>query len=153
MIGKFGDNGLVLLWLTSVVLCGGCRDTGTPRDVATGEDRVIVLPSGDVANGKIAFVDLQCYSCHSIARPMDPTDPARTLPARVALGSLTEASPSRAALANRILKPSHGLVTTERRLDAPLPMVDYSYRMTIRQLADLVAYLQSTYVGGAGPQE
>jgi len=99
------------------------------------------LPQGDADAGKAAFVELKCHTCHSV----DGTDlPAPTAPRVIALGG------------GRVLPQTDGDITTDIILPsshfaadfaagATSPMPDYTRTMTVRQLSDLVAFLQSKY--------
>ena len=109
----------------------------------------VVLPEGDARAGRQAFLDLKCVVCHRATGESQ-------FPAPVS-GSrgpdLDEALQRRpvSELAAAIVLPSHAmsLKTSDeikKRLDGGLsPMPDFSGIMTIRQLADLLAYLRSLH--------
>lgn len=97
------------------------------------------LPPGDAAAGKQAFVDLKCYTCHSV---QGEELPAASAPQVIELGG------------NKVLPPTDGDITTDIILPSShfssqwkgggrSPMPDYTRTMTVRQLADLVAFVQS----------
>lgn len=115
-----------------VLLLAACADA--PR---------FQLPAGDVAAGREAVQAMQCYVCHAIAGGEFPAPHAQP-PVPVPLGA-AQAGQSRERLAESIIAPSH------RMLDS-IPgvasggmsrMGDYGEVMTVRQLVDIVAYLQS----------
>ena len=102
-----------------------------------------VFPEGDAAKGREVFVAMSCYSCHEV--------PGETFPAPVAqppvpvplTTAVTERT--REQIAESILAPSHTI--REGAEDAETPelsrMGDYTESLTVRQLIDLVTYLQS----------
>jgi mono/diheme cytochrome c family protein len=101
-------------------------------------------PEGDPKAGRTAFVDLQCYTCHTIAgEEFPPVKPAERVPAP----DLTGVGPSHPAayFAEAILNPSAVIVEGPGYVDANglSNMPNYTDVLTVRQLLDLVAYLQS----------
>ena len=107
----------------------------------------VTLPSGDIAAGRQAFLDLRCTACHAVSSEPD-------FPAPV---SANPGPPIDARLAGRdvsylmasIMTPSHAISVNiseelRARLEGALsPMGDFSRAMTVRQLVDLHAYLRS----------
>jgi mono/diheme cytochrome c family protein len=108
----------------------------------------VVLPAGDPQAGRQVLLDLKCSVCHRVIGEA-------TLPAPV---SGTQGPDLDRALALRpaadvaaaIVVPSHSMSikTSEevkKRLEAMVlsPMPDFSRTITVRQLADLLAYLRS----------
>ena len=91
------------------------------------------LPQGQVAAGKEALRAMQCFVCHEIAGSEFPAPHAQP-PVSVRLGA-EQAPWARERLAGSILSPAHPLADGR--------MGDYSEAMTVRQLVDIVAYLQS----------
>jgi cytochrome c2 len=94
----------------------------------------VFLPQGDAVAGKESARTMQCYACHEIAGSEFPAPHAQLRGAAPALGA-AQAQWSRDSVATVILAPSH-----ER---AEGQMGDYREAMTVRQLIDIVAYLQS----------
>lgn len=105
-------------------------------------------PDGDATRGKAAFVELGCNSCHPVAG-VDLPKPTVQPPVPVVLGGVVDYRLSDAFLVTSIIYPSYEL--------APYPkdqitnggesrMPHYADRMTVRQLADIVAFLQANYV-------
>lgn len=107
---------------------------------------------GDIAAGRQAFIDHRCHQCHSVAGVTLPPL-AGAAPVLLELGGETAAVKSYAELMTSIINPNH--VISERyreqqRLNAvvpfespmPMPHID---TMTVRQLIDLVAFLDSRY--------
>lgn len=106
------------------------------------------LPNGDVARGQAAFVDLRCNGCHRVAG-LDLGEPTATPPVPVVLGGEVPHVKTDGELVTSIIDPSHQIAK-----DLPQDLVkraggsrmpDYSDVMTVRQMVDLVAFLQSRY--------
>jgi Cytochrome c len=105
------------------------------------------LPAnGDVGRGTETFVALGCHSCHAVAGA-DLPRPAVEPAAPVVLGGLTTKQITDGYLVASIINPSHqpnpqakGAIGAAGR-----PMPDYADKLTVRQLTDLVAFLQSRY--------
>ena len=131
----------VLAAVVSALFTFGCSYEATRLEPA--------LPAGDPVAGKKAFVDLGCNQCHEVyggdvARPTaDPAVPAY-------LGGNAIEAPPREHLIREIIDPSHkiapgwaeDLVRSGNRSRMP---DDYSEVMTVRQLTDIVAFLESRY--------
>jgi len=108
------------------------------------------LPDGDVERGKIAFVELKCSDCHTLAKMNlpRPENPAIT----VALGGEEPVIRTDGELMTSIINPSHklawGYPKEQIEENGKSRMKDYSDVMTVRQMIDLVAFLHSqhTYV-------
>jgi sulfur-oxidizing protein SoxX len=111
------------------------------------------IERGDVAQGRQAFIDHQCHQCHSVAGVTLPAL-AGASPPILELGGETAVVQSFAGLVTSIINPNH--VISERyreqlRLEAivplespmPYPQID---TMTVRQLIDIVTFLDSRYV-------
>lgn len=128
----------VALVTLSIVACAGC---GFLRPAGGG----IALPAGDVERGKSAFRDLHCYTCHSVSGHDFPWPTVRP-PVLVVLGTEHHA-PSRRNLINSIINPSHkiypGIDLNLVQTNNVSRMSNFAEVMTIRQLSDLVAFLES----------
>jgi L-cysteine S-thiosulfotransferase len=117
--------------------------TGCGRNSAIG----FHLPDGDAENGRAIFVAMKCHSCHtvdSIEKPFIKWEPAhRFVPNEV--GRIKTYS----ELVTSVINPSHRLsaqVKQEWEVDGKLsPMPNYNRDMTVEQMIDLVAFLQSRY--------
>jgi mono/diheme cytochrome c family protein len=100
------------------------------------------LPPGDPAAGRQAFADLGCATCHTV-QGTDLPAPHAVRP--VALGGRRAEFPTIGTLTTDIIFPAD-------RAEAPIggklphpPMPDLADRITVRQLADLVTFLQAHY--------
>jgi len=122
------------------------RATAAPGQYETTAGAVI-LPMGQSRAGRQAFVDLKCTTCHRVPQDQElPTAVSRSqgpdLDHTLRLRPTSE-------LAAAIILPSHSMSlktsdeVKERLGGALSPMGDFSGVMTVRQLADLLAYLQS----------
>ncbi len=112
----------------------------------------IHFPQGDVQAGKQVFTELKCYSCHEVIGE-DYPDPSAITPTLGALGATGEKKP-RLYLVESIIAPSHqfatprppaGQMTRDQNIQSGTRsrMSDYSEQLTVRELCDLVAYLES----------
>jgi hypothetical protein len=108
----------------------------------------IYLPSGDAAKGEMHFVSLGCVGCHRVIGAELP-EPVEAGPVRVLLGSGTSARMSYGQLVTAIVNPSHRLSPRYRRdevsQDGESLMISYNDMLTVTQLTDLIAFLQTHY--------
>lgn len=135
-----------MLWLALAALGGGLMIAGCAVRTTTVSD---CLPGGDVVAGQTAFGELMCYTCHRVAGAAETFPlPTANPPVPVELGA-EAVPPTRGALVTSIIDPSHEIAPGYREelvADGQLSrMGDYSHLLTVRQLADLVAYLQSLH--------
>jgi hypothetical protein len=107
---------------------------------------------GDVIAGRQAFIDHRCHQCHSIADERMPALAGADRP-MLALGGPTTMVRSYADLTTSIINPNHAiseryrdqlLLRTELPIDSPMPTPNLD-TMTVRQLIDIVAFLDSKY--------
>ena len=139
--------------LTTVILYGLIACDSGPRSPVG-----FLLPDGEVELGKAAFVELECNSCHSVDGVDLPPPTLIPLPsASVVLGGQVFEIRTDGYLVTSIINPSHKLVSgldkeeiTTSTGESRMP--DYSDIMTVRQLIDLVAFLQSRYTVVPVPQ-
>ncbi len=103
-------------------------------------------PDGNAENGKRAFLDLGCPSCHNLAG--EPPGAAVQSADAVTLGGEVERKLSDAYLFTALIYPAHAL--------APLPkerittggvsrMPAFADKISVRQAIDMVAFLQTHY--------
>ncbi len=129
----------------------------------------LLLPKGDVEAGRQAFIDLQCSACHLVAGVDGLPEPIAKVPIPD-LGKTLARQP-RGAIASSLIVPSHidsasaqlwtdwsdqqrvwlgpgqrvpqtGQVVDEE--PALSLMSDYRDTMTVKQLGDLIAFLQDS---------
>jgi hypothetical protein len=107
------------------------------------------LPDGDVERGRAAFIDLGWHSCHRVEGLDLPS--AATGLADVALGGKTTWVKTYGEFVRAIVNPSHRItrgypgdqVAIEG--ESLMALVYLNDVMTVQQLIDLVALLQSSY--------
>jgi L-cysteine S-thiosulfotransferase len=106
------------------------------------------LPEGDAARGQQAFLDLECNACHRVSG-LDLPAPTVEPPVPVVLGGEIPHVRTDGDLVTSIINPSHAIVPGFRESglerNGQSRMLDYRDRMTVGQLVDLVAFLQSRY--------
>jgi mono/diheme cytochrome c family protein len=105
-------------------------------------------PNGDIDRGKAAFVALQCNTCHEVARtPLPPPTVQPAVP--VVLGGDITWEKTDGYLVASIINPSHKLAGRRKDLTTiaggKSRMPEYADIITVRQLTDIVAFLQSRY--------
>jgi mono/diheme cytochrome c family protein len=103
-----------------------------------------VLPPGDPVRGRRVFVTLECFACHDVKGERFPR-PSKTAPGMgpelTAMGSHHPPE----YFAESIMNPNRVIIVGEGYTgpDGRSKMPDYSETLTVRELVDLVAYLQS----------
>jgi len=134
----------MMLWLVPVA--AGAQSPPASEPYQTVD--TVVLPQGDARAGRQAFQELKCHLCHRVAGEKEFSSPIAELkgPDLNATLQLQTASDIAAA----IIAPSHSLsVRTSESVKAQMwrqglsPMGDFSRALTVRQLADLLAYLRT----------
>lgn len=102
------------------------------------------LPPGNAAAGKVAFTQLGCATCHSVAG----TDlPAPNITNAVVLGGRSPMYKTMGELTTAIIFPSDAVTAGFSSDAGPAhpKMPDLADRMTVRQMADLVTFLEEHY--------
>jgi hypothetical protein len=131
---------LAFVWSTLLAGCAGAGLFGFPVD------------EGDIGAGRQAFLDHRCHQCHSIADERLPPLAGADRPI-LELGGPTTMVRSYADLTTSIINPNHAiseryrnqrLLLTEIPLESPMPMPNLD-TMTVRQLIDIVAFLDAKY--------
>jgi sulfur-oxidizing protein SoxX len=124
----------------------GLFATGCEKNLKS--TRTFLLPEGDAANGKAAFIALKCINCHTVEGVVlpKPTEPAATT---LVLGGKVAQLRTYGDLLTSIIHPSNSLsdkLTMEqwRKMDRT-PMRPVNDVMTVKQLIDLVTFLQPRY--------
>lgn len=110
------------------------------------------IEEGDIAAGRQAFIDHHCHQCHTIAGETLPAL-AGAPPPLLELGGPTTSVKSYAELVTSIINPNHAIseryreqlrLNAEVPLNSPMPTPSID-TMTVRQLIDIVAFLDSKY--------
>ena len=102
---------------------------------------------GDVEKGRATFVAKGCNQCHEVAG-VDLPKPTIQPPVPVVLGGTVSREVTDGYLVTSIINPSYVLAPYPRELitaGGKSRMPDYTERMTVRELVDTVAFLQSRY--------
>ena len=104
------------------------------------------MPDGDPVKGKQVFLEHRCNSCHEVAG-VALDHPVADPPVPVQLGGKVYTTPTDGVLATAILHPSYRLAgPREAVVSGKLSrMGDFTDAMTLREMIDLVAFLQTTY--------
>ena len=106
------------------------------------------LPDGDAAAGREAFLYMQCHQCHSIKGVELPIIPGQDPPYVVLGGEVTQVR-TYGELVTSIINPSHKLATGYAKEvvseDGLSKMYFYNQHMTVKELIDIVMYLQPHY--------
>lgn len=129
----------VLIVDIALLSLAGCGDSQSPRGFR--------LPDGDVTKGRAAFVQLNCVQCHTVEGEQFPASGARAI--EVKLGGEVSKIKTYGQLATSIINPNHTIhpAYREKFRDARggAMMPNFNSEMTVQQLIDLVAFLQSHY--------
>jgi hypothetical protein len=102
----------------------------------------MALPKGHAETGRAVFQKMGCTSCHKVAWETDFPDPTASVEAPMLTARLAQLTPG--YVATSIAAPSYNVGDPYRHYvpGGLSPMADYSGAMTVRDLVDLVAYLQ-----------
>ena len=127
--------------LIFILFCGGLLLSSCNE-----EARGFALPAGDIEEGKVTYERLDCNTCHNIAG-IEWKGGSDGL--NVNLGGAVTIKKTYGELVTSVINPSHKIArgykkqgTTEEGLSK---MVNYNEVMTVQELIDLVAFLQSEY--------
>ena len=108
------------------------------------------LPDGDVERGKAAFLELKCNTCHTVAKT-EIAEPGKDYAYTrvVVLGGEIRQIKTYGDLVTSIINPTHSLASGYPKdlitKNGQSAMTNFNDTMTVRQLIDLVAFLQSRY--------
>ena len=115
----------------------------------------IVLPEGDAIRGQEAFVALECTACH-IIKDLELPSPSELGPVTITLGGKVSQLKSYGELVMSVINPSHRLARNPFKQpisnDGQSIMPIYGDIMTVTQLVDIVAFLESKYEGIERPR-
>jgi hypothetical protein len=135
------------LIVLSLVLSGACTQPAPEMEGAESQEATLTMPAGDAASGRQALLDLKCTACHSVPSETGFPAPVTMKPAPPIDARLGRRDVS--YLLTALVSPSHELSPdigedVRAQLAGSLsPMGDFSRAMTVRQLADLHAYIRS----------
>ena len=124
-----------------VLLCGSLLISSCNR-----QSRGFALPEGDIEKGKVTYKRLACSECHSIPN-IEWKGGKDNL--KIPLGGEVTSLKTYGGLVTSVINPSHKVpsfydqkTSTEGGLSK---MKNYNEVMTVQELIDLVAFLQSEY--------
>ncbi len=129
---------LMAAWLAAV-----CGTAAAAQETQT-ETGSFYLPKGNAAAGREDFIRTGCVACHRVAG-----DAALPAPASGAAAPTLTFGPAVPAgtIAQAIVAPSHSIAPDFGQGDPEdaqtSPMTDFADKLTIRELRDITAYLQS----------
>jgi len=107
------------------------------------------LPEGSVEQGKLAFTELGCVRCHTIAGKEDVFTYDSPREIEVVLGGETTRVKTYGQLVTSVIYPDHIILPKYREnytdRDGNSEMADLTDEMTVKQLIDLVTFLETTY--------
>ena len=106
------------------------------------EEKIAFTAHGDLSEGRKAFIELKCVSCHQVLG--DPSLPKPGVNPAPILGGLN-VEHSTEELSQAILSTAHSIAPGfKANPDGSSPMHDVSRQMTVHQLIDIVAYLKES---------
>ena len=132
--------------LAVAVACLSACDTGPTGSAG------FTLPEGDVERGKAQYIALQCNACHenqAVPQLVSEIYAGSSAPISVVLGGKAARIKTYGELVTSIINPSHRIA---HRMSEGVSddsgeslMIDYNSVMTVSQLINLVAFVQSSY--------
>lgn len=132
---------LIGLALFTILLSACDQGVDSPRGFS--------LPEGNAELGQQVFIKHNCLACHSV-EGLDNTGIESELEKRVVLGGTSARITTYAELVTSIINPSHRIskgpsdLTTNENGESL--MRNYNDVMTVTELVDMVAYLQTKYL-------
>lgn len=133
---------------TLLIILSAC-DGADPKKSARG----FRLPDGDIEEGKVAFVALDCHQCHSVVG-VELAKYEGDSPVSLSIGGEVRRVKNYGELVTSIINPDHVIstkyltqlsVNKRDEAKAKSPMHSSNDKMTVTQLIDIVAFLQSRY--------
>jgi sulfur-oxidizing protein SoxX len=137
---------MLLSALLTLGLLSGC-------DLSVKSGRGFVFPEGDIDRGREAFVDMKCVECHRVDGVVGLPTPTASLEKVVVLGGKVTRLKTYGELVTSIIHPKYALSdklpNRSVYLDEgkPSPMRVVNDTMTVRQMLDIVTFLQPQYQG------
>ncbi|WP_018981980.1 c-type cytochrome [Salinimonas chungwhensis] len=126
----------------AVVALAACSDgADSPRGFS--------LPEGNVEAGKQVLLNYQCIDCHQVQGLDVPEDHEYRISQPIKLGGTSSRVKTYGELVTSIINPSHklspryALSLTSRDGQSKMPSINE--QLTVAELVDLTAYLQTKY--------
>lgn len=137
--------------LAMIAIGSSCKDR--PARMGKG----FRLPEGSEENGRLAFQQMKCNHCHTVAG-VDLPKPTAAAEVQFELGGEVRRVKSYGELVTAIIQPQHGIAPAySARADKPdaaqtlSPMPSFNDAMSVTQLTDIVTFLHSHYRKAAPP--
>jgi mono/diheme cytochrome c family protein len=151
-------NTLILVYLTLVL--SACNKAEGPAETSqdqahshgTPKDWKFSLPSGNAADGRKLFVEAECHKCHEVTGETFPAVAKEKGDVGPELAQMAGLHPPE-FFAESIINPNAVIDHDAKEkgyagADGKSKMPEYNDTFTVRQLADLTAYLTSLKDGG-----
>jgi mono/diheme cytochrome c family protein len=121
---------------------------------AGGADWKFSLPQGDPGEGRKLFAEMECYKCHEVKGERFPAASEGEKSVGPELSHMAGMHPVE-FFAESIINPNAVIEPEDKELgyigeDGKSKMPDYSDILTVRQVADIAAYLASLKGKGHG---
>ncbi|HEY7555176.1 MAG TPA: cytochrome c [Candidatus Binatia bacterium] len=134
---------LMVFVLDLVVLLGGfaqVQAAASPAKPSVPKGWKFSFPDGDSKAGKTVFMNMQCYSCHSIKIPGEklPSDAGGIGPDLSGYSALPKEYLAESIIKTHTVVAAPGYVVKEGKAS----MGNYNHFMTIQEMIDLVAFLK-----------
>ena len=105
------------------------------------QDAKVAVPVGDPGPGRVAFAFLRCNTCHQVEGEEVMAPPIADMPGP-AIGA-KQAAYDVGKLITAVVAPSHDIEPGGASEGGMSRMGDFTDVMTVRQMLDIVAYIQS----------
>src|SRR5439155_22253973 len=148
-------NRIALLAVVAIVSFTSCSKERTAAKVDHQEmgahgmtsDWKFTLPKGDPAEGRKIFVEVECYKCHEVKGEKFPSVAEGERGVGPELSEMAGMHPPE-FFAESIINPNAVIDPDAKKLgyvgeDGKSKMPDYNSVLTIKQVADLAAYIAS----------
>lgn len=127
--------------LVFILLCGGLLFSGCIQ-----QGRGFALPEGDIEEGKTTYMRLGCNECHSNSK-IEWKGGSDNL--KIHLGGNISSKKTYGELVTSVINPSHKIARIYKQKasteDGLSKMRNYNEVMTVKELIDIVTFLQSEY--------
>ena len=141
-----GHTGRSVVLLSLCVVLAAIVLWGCASSVTDPEAFPVVVPAGDPELGREVFLRYRCDVCHRVVGDPDLQTPGLE-PEGPDLG-LAVARAGAGSLISSIIAPSHQLAIEKAWEKQGLsPMPGFNERLTVAELLDLVAYLETESTG------
>lgn len=113
----------------------------------------LAWPAGDPEAGRDAFIRVGCAACHAVEGAGDMPEPVAQPPVPVTFGRPAPSRPTAERLVEAIVNPDVHIAESHRPRQVQMGdqsrMGDFTRVLTVRELIDIVAFLQSLHDGAS----